>query len=237
MPGLPLPYCQKLAARAFSVEAYQQREPTMTTLITILTEGFADWEIAMLTGVARGFYGMKVLFASPGGAPVTSAGGLRVTPDLAIRAIELGAADALVVCGGAIWRTERAPNLTDLLLRGREQGLLIAGICDGTRVLARAGLLDTVEHTSNSPETLLETGYAGKLNYWDVPHAVSVDRIVTAPGTAPVSFMAEIIEALEVGDGNLDYYLGLLAAEHGHRHRLPPQAPASAEADISFTGR
>ncbi|MDR3474834.1 MAG: DJ-1/PfpI family protein [Devosia sp.] len=208
----------------------------MTTLITILTEGFADWEIALLTGAARSFYGMKVLHAAPGGAPVTSAGGLRVSPDLAIRAIELGAADALIVCGGAIWRTSRAPDLADLLRRAREQGLLIGGICDGTRPLAQAGLLDQVEHTSNSPETLLETGYGGRANYWDVPYAVSVDRIVTAPGTAPVSFMAEILEGLGLGDQNLDYYLGLLAAEHSNRNR-PPHAPASAEADISFTGR
>ena len=208
----------------------------MTTIVTILTEGYADWEIAMLTGSARSFYGMKILHAAPGGAPVTSAGGLRVTPDLAIRAIELGAIDALVVCGGGAWRTERAPDL-DLLLHGAwEHDVLIGGICDGTRALAKAGLLDKVEHTSNSPETLLETGYGGKMHYWDVPHAVSAERIVTAPGTAPVSFMGAILEGLGYADRNLDYYLGLLAAEHASRIHLPRHAP-SAEADIAYTGR
>lgn len=208
----------------------------MTTIVTILTESYADWEIALLTGSARNFYGMKILHAAPGGAPVTSAGGLRVTPDLAIRAIELGAVDALIVCGGGIWRTERAPNLDLLLRQAREQEVVVGGICDGTRVLAQAGLLDGVEHTSNSLETLLETGYAGKAHYWDVPHAVSADRIVTAPGTAPVSFMGAILEGLGYADRNLDYYLGLLAAEHASRLH-PPRPVPRAESDISFTGR
>jgi hypothetical protein len=39
-------------------------------------------------------------------------------------------------------------------------------------------------------------------------------RIVTAPGTAPVSFMSAVLEALGLRDGNLDFYVGLYAAEH-----------------------
>lgn len=74
----------------------------MTTIVTILTEGYADWETALLNAVARSFYGVETLFASPGGLPVTSSGGLKVTPDLAIEAIDVGNIDALVVNGGAI---------------------------------------------------------------------------------------------------------------------------------------
>jgi len=186
----------------------------MTRLVTILTDGFADWEIALLTGAGRGFYGIDVKHAAPGGRPLRSAGGLKVTPDLAAEWIDLDTADALVVCGGTLWQTERAPDIADLLRQARQRDVLVAGICDGTRALARAGLLDGIGHTSNSLETLLETGYAGRANYWDVPHAVASDRVVTAPGTAPVSFMAEILEGLGLGDGNLAFYRGLLAAEH-----------------------
>lgn len=206
----------------------------MATIVTILTEGYADWEIALLTGAARSFYGLKIMHAAPGGAPVTSAGGLRVTPDLAIRAIELGATDALVVCGGGVWRTARAPDISDLLVRAHEQDVLVGGICDGTRALAQAGLLDRIGHTSNSPENLADTGYAGAAHYWDVPHAVADNRIVTAPGTAPVSFFAEIMEGLGLADANLDYYLGLLAAEHAGRAPMPT---VSAERDVAYTGR
>ncbi len=40
------------------------------------------------------------------------------------------------------------------------------------------------------------------------------DRVVTAPATAPVSFMAETLRALGIGDANLDVYVAMHAAEH-----------------------
>jgi putative intracellular protease/amidase len=190
------------------------REANMKRIVTILTEGYADWEIALVTAVARGFYSVEILHAAPRGQAVVSAGGLQVTPNLAIEAIDLKAVDALIVCGGSAWQSGEAPDLSDLLQRANAAGVLIGGICDGTRVLAKAGLLDQTGHTSNSPENLIETGYAGAPFYWDVPHAVAVDGIITAPGTAPVSFMTEILTGLGLGDGNLDYYAGLHAAEH-----------------------
>ena len=186
----------------------------MKRIVTILTDGYADWEIALLTAAARGFYGVDVIHAGPGGHALLSAGGLRVTPDIAIEAIELKTTDALIVCGGSMWQSSAAPDLTGLLQRANAAGVLVGGICDGTRLLAKAGLLDQTGHTSNSPENLIDTGYAGGPFYWDVPYAVAVDGIVTAPGTAPVSFMAQIMTGLGLGDGNLDYYVGLYAAEH-----------------------
>jgi putative intracellular protease/amidase len=186
----------------------------MKRIVTVLTEGYADWEIGLLTAAARGFYGIEILHAGPGGRPLVSAGGLRVTPDIAIEAIDLKTTDALIIGGGGIWQSGEAPDLSALLGRANAAGVLVGGICDGTRALAKAGLLDQTGHTSNSAENLIETGYAGAAFYWDVPYAVAVDGIVTAPGTAPVSFMSEIITGLGLGDGNLAFYTGLHSAEH-----------------------
>jgi len=195
----------------------------MKRIVTILTEGYADWEIGLLTAAARGFYGIEVLHAGPGGRPLVSAGGLKVTPDLAIEAIDLKTTGALIVCGGGIWQSVEAPDLSKLLGRANAAGVLVGGICDGTRALAKAGLLDQTGHTSNAAEDRIETGYAGAAFYWDVPYAVAVDGIVTAPGTAPVSFMREIIAGLGLGDDNLEFYSGLYGAEH----RRPTPAGAA----------
>lgn len=51
-------------------------------------------------------------------------------------------------------------------------------------MLAQAGVLDTVRHTSNCAANLRETGYAGAALYQDMPWPVADDGIVTAPGTA-----------------------------------------------------
>ena len=56
----------------------------MTRAITILTENFADWETALLNSTARLYYGFYTQFATPGGLPVTSSGGMLVTPQLVL---------------------------------------------------------------------------------------------------------------------------------------------------------
>lgn len=189
----------------------------MKRSITILTEGFADWETALINSTARGYYGFDTRFASPGGSPVTSSGGMLVTPQLAIEAIELDGLDLLIVCGGSIWQSERAPDITALVGAAHERNIVVAGICDGTRVLAQAGVLDHVRHTSNSAQNLAQLNYGGAVLYQDVPHAVADQRVVTAPGSAPVSFMAEILRVMGIGDDNLKAYLAMHAAEHSKR--------------------
>lgn len=185
-----------------------------TRSITILTENFADWETALINSTARAYYGVETRFASPGGAPVTSMGGMLVTPHLAIEAIQLDELDLLIVCGGSIWQTERAPDVAALVAAAHEKNIIVAGICDGTRVLAQAGVLDHVRHTSNSAQNLAQLNYAGAAHYQDVPYAVADQRVVTAPGSAPVSFMAEILRVMGIDDDNLKAYLAMHAAEH-----------------------
>lgn len=186
----------------------------MTTLVTILTPGYADWETALLNAGAREYYHIDTRFATPGGEPVTSAGGLRIVPNLAVEDIEIDRVDAIVVNGGTIWSSPDSPDLSQLLRDAHAAGKTVGGICDGVVALARAGLLDHVRHTANGPESLPPTGYAGAAHYDGSSRAVLDRNIVTAPGTAPVSFMGAVLEALGLRNGDLDFYLGLYATEH-----------------------
>jgi len=197
----------------------------MTVIVTILTQGYADWETALLNAAARSYYGVTTRFATPDGAPVISAGGLKVVPDLAVADIDVSALDALVVNGGQAWSQLDAPDIAAVLVAARDAGKTVAGICDATLALARAGLLDSVDHTSNSAENLAPTGYAGATHYRDQPGAMVAGRIVTAPGTAPVSFMAGVLETLGLRDADLDFYTGLYGAEHGARRDHATIAP------------
>lgn len=186
----------------------------MTTIVTILTEDYADWETALLNAAARSYYKIDTRFATPQGKPVTSSGGLKVTPDLAVEDIDVAVIDALVVNGGAAWSRHDAPDIAQVLIAARDAGKTVAGICDGTLTLARAGLLDAVKHTSNSVNNLLPTGYGGAALYQDQPEAVVDGKIVTAPGTAPVSFMGGVMQTLGLRDHNLNFYIGMYSAEH-----------------------
>jgi putative intracellular protease/amidase len=186
----------------------------MTRAITIITENFSDWETALINSAGRAYYGFDTRFATPKGTPVTSSGGMIVTPHLAIEDIALDELDLLIICGGTLWQTDQAPNITALVSTAYERHTIVAGICDGTRVLAQSGILDNLCHTSNSAENLSKLNYGGAAYYQDVPYAVADKRVITAPGTAPVSFMANILCTLGIGDENLKAYLAMHAAEH-----------------------
>lgn len=187
----------------------------MTTIITILTDRYADWECALTMAASRTFYGLNVLTASTGGHPVTSAGGLNVSPDRAIETLTPAEFDLLLINGGAVWETEDAPVLSPLLHNTRAANKPIGAICAATMALARSGLLNDVPHTSNGADFLTEVpGYKGAAHYRDIPSAVSADNIVTAAGTAPVSFMKEVMQLLGKGGAELDWYVGQHAAEH-----------------------
>ena len=191
----------------------------MPRIVTILTEGFADWETTLLNAVAKGFYRAETAYASPGGKPVTSMGGMRVSPDMAIEAIDPAALDALVVCGGSAWKQVGAPDITAVVQAARQAGKTVAGICDGTVALARTGVLDAVPHTSNGDDT----GYRGKAGYRAVPAAVSADGVITASATAPVSFAEKVLDALGLADDQLRYYVAM----HARQYAGMPQVRAA----------
>ncbi|EJL06554.1 type 1 glutamine amidotransferase family protein [Pseudomonas chlororaphis] len=188
----------------------------MVRAVTVLTENFSDWEPALINSTGRAYYGFDTRFAAPGGQQVTSSGGMTIIPNLAIEAIELDDVDLLIVTGGPVWKTDKAPAIEALVRAAHARKIVVAGICDGTRVLAQAGVLDHVRHTSNSAENLKQVHYRGADYYQDVPYAVADQGVVTAPGSAPVSFMAQILSTLGLHDKKLDAYLAMHAAEHIH---------------------
>lgn len=186
----------------------------MTTMLTILTESYADWECGLLTAVGRSYYGFTTRSAAPGGQPLTSAGGLRVTPDLDLDSVDIAGFDAVLVCGGRAWESEDPPNLTPLLRQAVANDVVIGAICGAVRALAGAGMLDDIPHTGNNLAELQPvSGYRGSGHYVEQPTAIRAGRIVTAPGTAPVAFMAEVMDALGQDRSQLDYYVGLHAAQ------------------------
>ncbi|MGF6209310.1 putative intracellular protease/amidase [Pseudomonas frederiksbergensis] len=182
----------------------------------ILTPGFADWEYAFIAGTAP-FYGIDVRFFAPATGQFRSQGGLVVTVDSGLHQCLDWKPDVVVVIGGMVWESAEAPDIRDFLHASRSSGATIAGICGGTLALARAGLLDTVAHTSNSADFLQQNavGYEGRTLYRSSSVAVVADRIITAPGAAPVSFTCAVFESAGLSSEIISQFRSMLAAEHG----------------------
>lgn len=192
-------------------------EPTGAKRVAIvLLDGFSDWEIGLFAAAARAWIGATVRHVTPGGAPVRSMGGLVVASDGAVEALAPGDHDALLLIGSSAWESPEAPDLRDVIADDLAAGRPVGAICGGTVALARAGLLRGRRHTSNAPDYLsgLVPDYGGAETYRDTPRAVVDGSLVTAPGTAPVSFAAALVDLIWPGHPVAGQLRTLMAAEH-----------------------
>lgn len=188
----------------------------VTRIAIALTPDFADWECALLMAVARSYLGVEVVTASPDGRPVTSMGGLKVTPDIGYGDLDAATFNALVIPGGLSWEKGAAPDFGPLARSFKEAGKVVAGICAAASALAATGVLDNVAHTGNRLAShQAYPGYQGTAHYRDQPQAMSDGRMVTAPGTAPVSFTTEILKALDLWTPEAQDEITAFAREHG----------------------
>ncbi|MBK4993425.1 ThiJ/PfpI [Pseudomonas sp. S37] len=188
----------------------------MARVALLLTPGFADWEYALIAGTGAPFYGLELDFFAPSPGQFRSQGGLAVTVDHDLLQCLAWQPDVVAVIGGLLWEGEQAPDLGSFLQACHTRGATLAGICGGTLALARAGLLDTVAHTSNNPQYLQQhaANYAGQARYQSTPAAVVAERIITAPGPAPVSFTCAVLQAAGVAQEAVGQFRSMLAAEH-----------------------
>ncbi|KZL19229.1 putative protease YdeA [Pseudovibrio axinellae] len=188
----------------------------MSKIAVILTQGFADWEYALIAGTGGPFFNMQVEFFAPEAEELTSQGGLTAIVLRTLDEIKGFQPNVIVVVGGTIWESEKAPDISSLLQSHHEKGVTVSGICGGTLALARAGLLNEVAHTSNNAVYLKQNvqHYTGEQNYCDSAVAISAGNVISAPGIAPVSFSAAVFEAAGLNADALQQFRAMLAAEH-----------------------
>jgi putative intracellular protease/amidase len=167
------------------------------SIAVLLVEGFADWEVGPILPAARHYFGAEIVTASLDGNPVRSIGGLKVQPEKRLADLKPTAAQIWILPGSDFWAKGPRAGLSEALqARGRARKP-IAAICGATLALGHAGLLDHTAHTSNSLEFLKENlpAYRGQKHYRD-SFCVSDNNLITAPGSAPVSFAVEVLRVL-----------------------------------------
>jgi putative intracellular protease/amidase len=173
------------------------------TVHLFVFDSLADWEpgfaVAGLNNPAFQAQPGRYCVATVGisATPVVTAGGIRILPDLAIDQLAPEDSAMLILPGGGGWEHDRNTEALDLSKRFLSAGVPIAAICGATWGLARAGILDDVEHTSNAREYLAASKYGGAALYQDQP-AVAGGNVITASSTAPIEFAYQIFKKLDV---------------------------------------
>jgi putative intracellular protease/amidase len=188
----------------------------------LVFDGLADWEAAHALAELRRSGGLEVVAVGFTTDAVTTMGGLRILPDLALSAVVPGDVRLFLLPGGDLWEGEYPRAALDALLRTlMEKGIPVAAICGATLALARAGLLDNRRHTSNTPEYLTQYAANYKGSGFYLPELATRDRgVITASGLGCVEFAREIFEELGVF-GAADRSLWFEMFKHG---KVPPAA-------------
>lgn len=164
---------------------------------------FADWEVGHATAHIRngsfqiepGRFDLKTVGPTTG--PVTSMGGMRVLPDLALADLDPADSAMLILPGADSWdgSPETLAPFTRAARAFLDAGVPVAAICGATAGMAREGLLDERPHTSAVADYLAATGYKGGDHYRD-EDAVRADGVITAGPTHQVEFAREVFAEL-----------------------------------------
>lgn len=165
-------------------------------------DALADWEVghavANINSPVWHDGGYQVVTVAETTEAVTTMGGVRIEPAMALSELRAEDSTMLIMPGAGTW--DAGGNLAfaaaarDFL----DAGVPVAAICGATYGLAAAGLLDDREHISGAVEYLQSTdGYHGASNYRDEP-AVTDGDLITAGPTDPVEFARHVFARLDL---------------------------------------
>lgn len=166
----------------------------------------ADWEIGYLTAelnsgryYKKGLEPTKIITVGVDNAPVTTMGGLKVIPDVTLDECCIKEVDALILPGGDTWSEAIHEPIIKAAAQCLKENIPVAAICGATIGLARGGLLDSQDHTSNDLEYLkmICPGYSGE-SYYRMEPAVTSGKLITASGIAPLEFTLQVLKILDV---------------------------------------
>ena len=176
----------------------------MKEIIFVILDQWADWESAFIasalhSGVIPGSpikYQVKTLSTTKD--PVCSLGGFKTIVDYDINSIPEDYA-ALVLIGGMSWFDKEAEQLIPIVRKAIDSNKVVGAICNASVFLGRHGLLNNVQHTSNTLgylENIAKEHYTNKDGYIN-SQAVSDKNIVTANGSGYLEFAKELLLLLD----------------------------------------
>jgi putative intracellular protease/amidase len=184
----------------------REREDDMMpsgTVHTAVYDTLSDWEVGFATAhIKKGEWQRepgryRVVTVGETRDPVTTAGGLRIIPDVTLDGLSPADSAMLILPGADTWLAGGNVALAEKARDFLDAGTPVAAICGATVGLAAVGVLDDRDHTSDAPEFLAATGYGGGDRYvHDL--AVTDGDLVTASGIAPVEFAREVLGRLDV---------------------------------------
>lgn len=180
----------------------------MSKIALLIFPTFSEFEVSVAISLLRSSH--ELVTVAPSEEVVTSEAGLQVLPHLSINRADVGDYDALLVPGGDMVHLKDAEPVFAFVKRIAEQRNLLAAICSGPYVLARAGALPDSYTVSFTEEQRNFLGCFDEANFRHEP-VVTSDAVITAQGHAYVEFGLRVAEKLRpnLSDEAKRFYRGL----------------------------
>ncbi len=175
----------------------------MGTVLCVITEDFADFEITLALHKIRNVGKRHVVTVGYAREAVTSESGLTYLPDITVaEALELEDIEGLLIPGGPI--REQRTELTELIRKLNREEKLLAAICNGPQYLGRSGILDNRSFTTScSVERIGKLGVADPFprNNFIEKRVVRDGHVITAQGRAFVDYAFAVYDYLGIYAG------------------------------------
>ncbi|MEY8743727.1 type 1 glutamine amidotransferase family protein [Paenibacillus tundrae] len=180
------------------------------TVYLYVFDTMSDWEIGYLTAELNsgryfrpGLAPVQIVTVGIEKTPVTTMGGLKITPEVTVDECSIRNIDALILPGGNTWTEAVHEPILTMAEMCLKEGIVVGAICGATLGLAQAGLLDSRRHTSNDLAYLKMVcpSYTGE-EYYNLESAITDGKLITASGVAPLEFSVHILKALDVFSPN-----------------------------------
>lgn len=154
--------------------------------VVLLYDDCCIYEIVILNYFLK-VTGSELLFCSLQGKTVRAMEGYSMNVDLPLEEVELSEVRSFIVPGGEIANIDDT-LVMDIIRRLHRKNVLIAGICAGVDVLAKAGILNDIRSShSVMQEDCVKDG-----------------NVITARANAYVDFAIETAKALDLFEDEAD---------------------------------
>jgi len=182
----------------------------MPKVALLIFPGFSEFEISVATAVLRSSYQLVTLAGEM--TPILSEAGLQMMPHASLDAVNAADYEALIIPGaGDMQPVMDAAPVHRLVQKMDSQGKLLAAICAGGIVLARAGVLKARPYTVSLYRHFRD--FLGCFNEerFRYEPLVEAENLLTAQGFAFVEFglrIGERLNAIRDLEGVRAYYRG-----------------------------
>jgi putative intracellular protease/amidase len=185
-------------------------------IYTYVLNTLADWEIGLAIAElnTQRFFSnraeLEVKTFALNKQPVKTMGGITILPDFELADVTIGNAALLILPGAEEWPKPAHQPVLDLAGAFLKAGIPVAAICGATEALARAGMLNETDHTSNGLDLLKMTcpEYKGGSCYKN-ELAVTAGNLITAGSSSQTAFAYHILKKINAMEANkLEYWYG-----------------------------